>query len=191
MNQLSEVAALLMDHCAADWRVCPRGDKWLELWDMLPEDLTKAGRERIPPMPLILAAIECEPWEKRVRIKDHIAWADAQGVIGQVNLFLRDLSFEEWELSTNNCIKDDFYDRFGFKGCIENDDVEGMKIYLSKGIDPNDNYAEYSNGDALACAVEAEAINAVAYLLTIDVELDRAAACAIAASRRIDILAVT
>lgn len=188
MNQLSEVATLLIDHCAADWHVCPRGDKWQELWKMLPEDSTKAGRERTPPLPLILAAASCEPWEKRMRLKDHIAWADAQGVIGQVNAFLRNLSFEEWERSPSNCIKDNFYDHFLFKGCIVNDDVEGMKKYLSEGVDPNDDYAEYSNGDALVCAVEAEAINAVAYLLTIDVELDRASACAIAASRRIDIL---
>lgn len=139
-------------------------------------------------MPLILAAIECKPWEKRMRVKDHIAWADAQGIIGQVNSFLRGLSFEEWEREPSNCIKDNFYDHFSFQGCIVDDDVEGMKRYLSEGIDPNDDYAEYSNGDALACAVEAEAINAVAYLLTIDIELDRASACRIAANRRIDIL---
>ena len=132
-------------------------------------------------MPLILAAIECEPWEKRMRVKDHIAWADAHGVIKQVNSFLRDLPFEEWERSRGDYIEDNFYDHFTFKSCTENDDVEGMKLYLSKGIDPNDNYAEYSNGNALACAVEAEAINAVAYLLTIGDKLDRASACRIAA----------
>ncbi|MDD5265771.1 MAG: ankyrin repeat domain-containing protein [Methylococcales bacterium] len=188
MNQLSEVATSLIEYCGADGRVCPRGDKWQELWKMLPEDLTKVGREKIPLPPLILAAIECQPWEKRMRVKDHIAWADARGVIGQVNSFLRGLSFEEWERSTSNCIEDNFYDHFSFKSCIVNDDVDGMKMYLSKGVDPKDDYAEYSNGDALACAVEAEAINAVAYLLTIGVELDCVSACAIAASRRIDIL---
>lgn len=188
MRELSSTAASLIEYCAADEHVCPRGDKWQELWKMLPEDSTKVGRERMPPRPLILAAAVCEDWEKRMRMKDHIAWADAQGVIGQVNSFLRGLSFEEWERSTNNCIKDDYDNRFWFKSCIENDDVEGMKRYLSEGIDPKDNYAEYSNGDALACAVEAEAINAVAYLLTIDVELDRASACVIAANGRIDIL---
>lgn len=188
MNQLSEVATSLIEYCGADGRVCLRGDKWQELWRMLPEDLSKVGRERTPPTPLILAAIECEPWEKRMRVKNHIAWADAQGVIGQVNSFLRDLSFEEWEREPSNCIKDNFYDHFSFKSCIVNDDVEGMKRYLSEGIDPNNDYAEYSNGDALACAVEAEAINAVAYLLAIGVELDRASACRIAASRSIDIL---
>ena len=141
MNQLSEVAASLMEHCTADERVCPRGDKWQELWKMLPEDSTKAGREKMPPQPLILAAASCEPWEKRMRVKDHIAWADAQGVIEQVNSFLRDLPFEEWERSTSNCIKDGSYgswlcserDRAMIEDYVDNNDVEGMTIYLSEG----------------------------------------------------------
>lgn len=188
MRELSSTATLLIEYCAADGRVCPRGDKWQELWKMLPEDSTKVGRERMPPPPLILAAASCEPWEKRMRVKGHIAWADAQGVIGQINSFLRGLSSEEWERSTSNCTEDNFYDLCTFKYCIDNDDVDGMKTYLSKGIDLNDVYSDYSNGNALVRAVEAEAINAVAYLLAIGVELDSSLACATAASKRIDIL---
>ena len=110
MNQLSEVAALLMDYCVADGRECPRGDQWMEFLDMLPEDLTKIGRERLPPMALILAAYECDAWQKQERVKEQIAWADAHGVIGQVDAYLRGLSADEWEYSGRYPIKDDFYD---------------------------------------------------------------------------------
>ena len=174
MNQLSKSAVSLIEYCAADKRICPIADKWQELWKMLPEDLTKEERERTAPLPLILAAIECEPWEKRMRVKDHIEWADVHGVIRPVDLFLRSLSSEEWEQQTSNYIKDNFYDDCSFKHCIDNDDVEGMKIYLSNGVNPNDDYSEYSKGNALVRAAEEGAINAVAYLLSIGVELDAA-----------------
>lgn len=188
MNQLSDVATSLIEYCAADGRVCPRGDKWHELWKMLPEDLTKTGRGRTAPLPLILAAIECEPWEKRMRVKDHIVWADAHGVIGQIDSFLRGVSPEEWERSTSSYIKEDFYDRHMFQYRIDDDDVEGMKIYLSKGIDPNDVFAEHSNGNALVRAAEAGAINAIAYLLTAGAKLDSLSAGVAAAQGRNDIL---
>jgi hypothetical protein len=174
MKKLSEVAISLIEYCSADKRVCPIADKWQALWKMLPEDLTKEGRDRIAPLPLILAAIECTPREKRMRVKDHIAWADAHNVIGQVDLFLRTLSSKEWEQQMSNYIKDNFYDECSFKYCIENDDVEGMKIYLSNGVNPNDIYSDYSKGNALVRALEEGAINAIAYLLSIGVELDAA-----------------
>jgi hypothetical protein len=97
MSQLSAIATSLIDYCKSGDRVCPRGDKWQALWQMLPEDESKTGRGRQPPMPLILAAASCEDWEKRLRLKDHIAWADAQGVIEQADEFLRGLSVDEWE----------------------------------------------------------------------------------------------
>lgn len=97
MNPLSETAIALIDYCKASDRVCPRGDKWHQLWKMLPKDASKTGRARTAPLPLILAAASCEDWEKRLRLKDHIAWADAHGVIGQVDEFLRALPADEWE----------------------------------------------------------------------------------------------
>jgi hypothetical protein len=97
MGGLSAIAISLTDYCTSGNRVCPRGDKWQQLWQMLPEDASKTGRARTPPMPLILAAASCEDWEKRLRLNDHIAWADAQGVIEQVDEFLRGLSADEWE----------------------------------------------------------------------------------------------
>ncbi len=188
MNQLSKSAESLIEYCAADKRICPIADKWQELWKMLPEDLTKEGRDKTAPLPLILAAIECEPWEKRMRVKNHIEWADAHGVISQVDLFLRSLSTEEWEQQTSNYIKDNFYDECSFKYCIDNDDVEGMKIYLSNGVNPNDIYSDYSKGNALVRAAEEGAINAVAYLLSIHVELDAASLSAAVVREHNDIL---
>ena len=96
MSQLSAIAISLTDYCTSDDRVCPRGDKWQQLWEILPEDASKTGRARMPPMPLILAAASWEDWEKRLRVKDHIAWADAHGVIENSDEFLRSLSADEW-----------------------------------------------------------------------------------------------
>ncbi len=188
MKKLSEVATSLIEYSSADKRVCPIANKWQALWKMLPEDLTKEGRDRTAPLPLILAAIECAPWEKRMRVKDHIEWADAHNVIRQVDLFLRTLSSEEWEQQTSNYIKDNFYNECSFKYCIDNDDVEGMKIYLSNGVNPNDSYSDYSKGNALVRAAEEGAINAIAYLLSIGVELDAASLGAAAVRAHNDIL---
>lgn len=97
MSQLSAIATSLIDYCKSGDRVCPRGDKWQELWKVLPEDASKTGRARMAPLPLILAAASCEDWEKALRLKDHIAWADVHGVIEQADAFLRSLSADEWE----------------------------------------------------------------------------------------------
>lgn len=97
MTAQSETASALIDYCISGDRVCPRADKWHVFWQLLPEDESKSGRERRPPLPLILAASSCEDWEKRLRLKDHIVWADAHGVIDQADEFLRGLSADEWE----------------------------------------------------------------------------------------------
>ena len=43
------------------------------------------------------AAVFHEDWEKRMRVKEQIAWADAHGVIEKAEKFLRGLSADEWE----------------------------------------------------------------------------------------------
>jgi hypothetical protein len=45
---------------------------------------------------LILAAFSSEDWEKSLRLRDHIQWADDNGVIEQIDTYLRGLSERQW-----------------------------------------------------------------------------------------------
>lgn len=96
MHELSSTATSLIEYCTANRRVCPESDEWHRLWKMLPDHQQRAGGGWNPPFPLILAALSCENWEKRLRLRDHIQWADDHDVIEQVDEYLRGLSEEQW-----------------------------------------------------------------------------------------------
>ncbi|MDY6830288.1 MAG: hypothetical protein SWC96_00340 [Thermodesulfobacteriota bacterium] len=77
-------------------RVCPQPQKWQQLYEMLPQKQRKgAGWE--PPLPLILAA-----WHdttailKKLRLREHIEWAETHGCLDEVVSFLERLSEDEW-----------------------------------------------------------------------------------------------
>jgi hypothetical protein len=99
MGELSSTATSLIEYCTANRCVCPEPVEWQILWGMLPNHQQKAGGCCNPPLPLILAASSCENWEKRLRLRDHIQWADDHGVIDQVNEYLRGLSEAQWDKS--------------------------------------------------------------------------------------------
>lgn len=99
MSELSAFAQALADFCAEGGRVSPAGQNWHRLWKLLPEDAHKTGKGRTAPLPLILAAASCEAWEKRLRLREHIAWADAHCVIEAADSFLRNLPPDDWEYS--------------------------------------------------------------------------------------------
>jgi hypothetical protein len=86
----------LIDYCRQNARVCPLPDKWIELWEMLP-DKERVGNGRQPPLPLILAA-----WrytgarEKMARLKEHLDYAGKHKVLEQVDSHLRGLQESEW-----------------------------------------------------------------------------------------------
>ncbi|MBL0353058.1 MAG: hypothetical protein IPP03_10495 [Dechloromonas sp.] len=77
-------------------RVCPQPQRWLQLFDMLPDKkLSGAGRE--PSLPLILAAWWDTPaMSKMLRLREHIEWAASHGCLEEVNMFLRGLPEDQW-----------------------------------------------------------------------------------------------
>lgn len=86
----------LLHYARANSRVCPLPNRWNELWEMLP------GRKRVgsgwsPPAPLILGAWwHTSVVEKMVRLSDHLRYAEACGVMEDVDRFLRSLPENEW-----------------------------------------------------------------------------------------------
>lgn len=77
-------------------RVCPQPQKWNELYELLPNKKRKGGGWE-PPLPLILAAWWNTPaMSKMLRLREHIEWASAHGVLGAVHNFLANLKEEEW-----------------------------------------------------------------------------------------------
>jgi len=77
-------------------RVCPKPQKWQQLYEMLPNKKRKgAGWE--PSLPLILAAwSETPAISKMLRLREHIEWAEAQGCLEKVASFLRELPEDQW-----------------------------------------------------------------------------------------------
>jgi hypothetical protein len=93
---MNESAENLIAYCRENNRVCPQPDRWIELWEMLP-DRKQIGAVWEPPLPLILAAWHETPaTSKMLRLAEHIHWADAHGVLPLVATFLRNLPEEDW-----------------------------------------------------------------------------------------------
>lgn len=70
--------------------------QWKALWEMLP-NRKAAGGGWEPALPLILAAWHDTPaLLKMLRLKEHIDWAEKQGVLDEVDSFLRSLPESEW-----------------------------------------------------------------------------------------------
>jgi len=86
----------LLDYVRENRRVCPLPQRWNELWEMLP-DHKRVGNGWEPPLPLILAAWWDTPaMLKMLRLEEHIRYADAHGLLPEVDRYLRDLKEEEW-----------------------------------------------------------------------------------------------
>ena len=73
-------------------RVCPKPLIWQRLYDWLPNKAqhlsrgpaTRADWDQLPPL------------QKRSRLREHIEWAAAQGVLAQVHAALKALPEERW-----------------------------------------------------------------------------------------------
>jgi len=77
-------------------RVCPQPQKWMELYEMLPNKKRK-GNGWEPSLPLILAAWWDTPAiMKMLRLREHVEWASKQGCLGEVHQFLANLREDEW-----------------------------------------------------------------------------------------------
>ena len=86
----------LREYVRQNQRVCPMPDRWNELWKMLP-NRHRVGAEWQPPMPLILGAWwHTPPLAKAGRLLEHLDYAAEQGVLTDVERFLRSLPENEW-----------------------------------------------------------------------------------------------
>ena len=93
---ISEKAGNLIEYCSQADRVCPEPDAWVHLWRMLPNK-ERVGNGWNPSLPLILAAWYDTPSVmKMLRLKEHIEWAEANGVIDAVDAYLRNLDELSW-----------------------------------------------------------------------------------------------
>ena len=89
MNTLEE----LLQFARSERRVCPRPQKWAELFKMISET---PRASKIPP-PLILAAWwHTSDEEKRERLAMHLRSARDQGRLSEVAAFLASLPRDEW-----------------------------------------------------------------------------------------------
>lgn len=96
MKETNDKLADLLAYVQADGRICPEPGKWHELWEMLPHK-RRVGHGWNPPLPLILAAWDhTTGLEKMLRLKDHIEYAAENGVLDEIDRFLRGLSHDDW-----------------------------------------------------------------------------------------------
>ena len=86
----------LLNYVRGNGRVCPLPQRWNELWEMLPQR-RRVGNGWSPELPLILAAWWDTPMLLKVlRLREHIEHANQQGVLAEVDAFLRALPETEW-----------------------------------------------------------------------------------------------
>jgi len=93
MIGIADVLALATEN----GRVCPQPQKWQRLYELLPDKKKRKGAGWEPPLPLILAAWwGTPPSSKILRVREHIEWAAAHGVLDEVYSFLHSLPEDEW-----------------------------------------------------------------------------------------------
>ncbi|MFH1642601.1 MAG: hypothetical protein ABIC04_06930 [Nanoarchaeota archaeon] len=86
----------VIQYIKKDKRVCPKPDKWNELWEILP-DKVKGGNGWNPPLPLILAAWwDTTDNQKRERLLIHINYAFEKGVLDRIWEHLNSLTEKDW-----------------------------------------------------------------------------------------------
>ncbi|MDD5090015.1 MAG: hypothetical protein PHQ23_03780 [Candidatus Wallbacteria bacterium] len=79
--------------------ICPQPDKWNELYELLP-DKHRKGNGWIPPLPLILNGWwYSNDQEKKMRLREHLEYAEKKGVLNEVIDFLSNLRPEDWKSS--------------------------------------------------------------------------------------------
>jgi hypothetical protein len=81
----------LLQYVRENNRVCPMPIYWLEVYDMLPNH----GGDK-PAVPLILGGWDSPALFKMLRLEEHIRYADIQGVLPEVDQYLRRLEERAW-----------------------------------------------------------------------------------------------
>jgi len=80
-SKASHKAAVLIEYCRVNQRVCPQPRLWSKLYDMLPQK-KRVGLGWDPSLPLILAAWDTPAFMKQLRLEEHIKWAERLSELG-------------------------------------------------------------------------------------------------------------
>lgn len=87
----------LWAYCSENDRAVPNPDSWNALYKRLKNTKQKSSGGWEPPLPLILGAWgNSVPSEKVLRFQEHLKWAEKEGQLEEVGLFLRALAEEKW-----------------------------------------------------------------------------------------------
>ncbi len=76
-------------------RVCPRPIHWVKLYRLLSAGRRRPGGRQLPP-PLLETGANAPALLKILRLKEHIRWAAAHGMLEEVHRFLEQLREEDW-----------------------------------------------------------------------------------------------
>ena len=94
---LSSKMQSLFDYVDSNKYICLNPNKWIELKKLM-EDNNLTNNNRFPP-PLILGALGfTEDWEKRIRLKQQMHWAEKVGLLDLMDNYLRNLQSSNWYL---------------------------------------------------------------------------------------------
>lgn len=92
----------LIEYCSSDRRICPVPHKWNEFFNLLTEEnVTTVNDNDWPPPPLILAGWNySSDFEKTLRWKQQIKWANKHDLLEGCAEFLYSLSDDDWYYDT-------------------------------------------------------------------------------------------
>ena len=77
-------------------RICPMPNYWSQIWKALPNRTHKGG-SWTPSLPLILSAWGLtEEWEKKLRFREHLAWAVDHGAVSDIVTILDKMDESDW-----------------------------------------------------------------------------------------------
>ncbi|MDB5861354.1 MAG: hypothetical protein JWQ76_5043 [Ramlibacter sp.] len=77
-------------------RVCPRAARWEELHALLPARQTPRGVQTPPAPPTGPVWSKTAPLTKRLLFREHIEWAEAQGVLESLMAFMQSMPETDW-----------------------------------------------------------------------------------------------
>ncbi len=77
-------------------RVSPRPERWNELYSLLPARKTLRGQQLPPAPPTGAAWAVTPPLSKRLCFREHIEWAERQGVLETVMHFMQTMREDDW-----------------------------------------------------------------------------------------------
>ncbi|NML46415.1 hypothetical protein HHL11_21900 [Ramlibacter sp. G-1-2-2] len=77
-------------------RVCPRQERWQEMHALLPARKTVRGEQPPPTPPVGPAWAITAPLTKRLLFREHVEWAESQGVLENVMRFMQQMPETDW-----------------------------------------------------------------------------------------------